>query len=79
VVQVSEDVADHQDQGGKGDGIVPGGRGRSTIFVDTSTVSLAPNVSVFHLLHILTFSMVMRARSEARAQLLTIGQVNEGY
>jgi hypothetical protein len=30
--------ADKQEQGGKGDGILPGGRGRSTIFVDTSTV-----------------------------------------
>jgi hypothetical protein len=79
VFQVLEDVADPQDQGGKGDGIVPGGRGRSTIFVDTSTVSLAPIVSVFHLLLSLTFFMVMRARSEACAQLLIFGQVNEGY
>jgi hypothetical protein len=29
----------YQDQDGKGDGIVPGGKGRSTIFIDTSTVS----------------------------------------
>jgi 3-hydroxyisobutyrate dehydrogenase-like beta-hydroxyacid dehydrogenase len=27
-----------QDQQGKGDGILPGGRGRSTIFIDTSTI-----------------------------------------
>jgi hypothetical protein len=32
---------DQQEQGGKGDGILPGGRGRSTIFVDTSTVRLS--------------------------------------
>lgn len=31
--------ANKQEQGGKGDGILPGGKGRSTIFVDTSTVS----------------------------------------
>lgn len=27
-----------ENQGGKGDGIVPGGRGRTTIFIDTSTI-----------------------------------------
>lgn len=31
-------LTSRQTQKGKGDGILPGGRGRSTIFVDTSTV-----------------------------------------
>lgn len=30
--------ANYQDQPDQGDGILPGGRGRTTIFVDTSTV-----------------------------------------
>ena len=34
--------AGQEGQGGKGDGIVPGGKGRSTIFIDTSTVSPQP-------------------------------------
>lgn len=39
VSEVSEAVADRQASEGKGDGIVPGGHGRTTIFIDTSTVS----------------------------------------
>ena len=45
-----------QEQGGKGDGILPGGRGRSTIFVDTSTVChsffLPPHILLFSILSI---------------------------
>lgn len=35
----AELFAGQESQEGKGDGIRPGGRGRTTIFVDTSTVS----------------------------------------
>jgi 3-hydroxyisobutyrate dehydrogenase-like beta-hydroxyacid dehydrogenase len=39
--RLARTCADHprpQDQQGKGDGILPGGRGHSTIFIDTSTI-----------------------------------------
>lgn len=39
VSEARKGVADGQASEGKGDGIVPGGHGRTTIFIDTSTVS----------------------------------------
>lgn len=39
VSEARKGVADSQASEGKGDGIVPGGHGRTTIFIDTSTVS----------------------------------------
>jgi hypothetical protein len=38
--------ADEQSQPDQGDGILPGGRGRTTIFVDTSTVSLPQHLGI---------------------------------
>ncbi len=39
VSKARKGIADGQESEGKGDGIVPGGHGRTTIFIDTCTVS----------------------------------------